>query len=71
VEITYAAPRENKISTDAFVLGFIWTFQTINPGKMQKVQSDQQLNAEYAYTLRLTIQGSMQLPFIPVYCPQK
>jgi hypothetical protein len=46
LEFTYTAPKANRISTEAFVLGFIWRFQTINPGKIQKVQSDQQLIAE-------------------------
>jgi hypothetical protein len=44
--VTHTAPRANSRSTDALVLGFIWMFQTMNPGKMQKVQSDQQLIAE-------------------------
>jgi hypothetical protein len=44
--VTHTAPRANRRSTDALVLGFIWMFQTMNPGKMQKVQSDQQLIAE-------------------------
>jgi hypothetical protein len=71
LKLTHTVPRANRRSTDTLVLGFISRFQMINPGKIQKVQSDQQLTAEKAYAVRHMIIGLIQLPFIPLYCPQK
>lgn len=44
---TYIAERAKIKHTEIFVLGFIWRCQTMNPGRMQQVQSDQHVTAEY------------------------
>jgi hypothetical protein len=43
---TYIADRARIMHTEIFVLGFIWRCQTMNPGRMQQVQSDQHVTAE-------------------------